>query len=271
MRSSIFAKWARGHRFESHLVLPGIISLLLMAMYFSGSVFLQQIVAPTLDRVPLYSAREFGALEMLQNCFLLGIVFYTMRCLLAARDSGVQLVALLLVVVSVFTFLVEIDYGAHFIEFLTGEHSSLAQETWTRNWHNKTNSSSVQYASYMEFVTIVGVLVGFVFAPLFLSGVRNPSIRLLLPSKWMISTVILVVLLSILAHNLDDAGYSVIGGRTGNLHKNISEFRELNMYYLFLLYSAILHERIIHRQEFRKAITRHTSLRSFLQSHDCLY
>jgi len=248
MQSSIFAKWASGHRFDSHVVLPGVFSLLLMAMYFSGNAYLQNIVAPSIDNMPLFSAREFGALEILQNFFLLCIVFYSLRCLMAARDGWVKLAALLLVVISVFTFLEEIDYGTHFLEYFTGEYGSLAQETWNRNWHNKTGPGGVQNVSYLKLATNIGMLTGFVLAPLFLSSVRNPTIRTLVPSRWMITTVVLIVLLSLLAHYLDDAGHSFIGGKPGNLHKNISEFRELNMYYLFLLYTAILHERIVTRQ-----------------------
>ncbi len=86
-------------------------------------------------------------------------------------------------------------------------------------------------------------------APLLLSSVRNAFIRLLLPSRWMIATVVLIVLLSFLAHTLEDAGYAMIGGAQGNLYKNVSEFRELNMYYLFLLYVAILNERLIRRHD----------------------
>lgn len=60
----------------------------------------------------------------------------------------------------------------------------------------------------------------------------------------MIPTVMLTVLLSWLAHALDDAGLAVIDGVPGNLEKNISEFRELNIYYLFLLYAAELRGRL---------------------------
>ncbi len=248
MQSSIFAKWASRHHFESHVVLPAVISLLLMAMYFSGNVYLQNIVAPSMDNMPLFSAREFGALELLQNFFLLCIGFYSVRSFMAARDLWVKLFALLLLLISVFTFLEEIDYGAHFIEYFTGEHGSLAQETWNRNWHNKISTSGVQNVSYLKLASTIGLLAGFVLAPLLLSNVRNRTIRLLLPSRWMISTVVVMLLLGFLVHYLDDAGYSMIGDTPGNLYKNLSEFRELNMYYLFLLYVAILHERIIIRQ-----------------------
>ena len=248
MQSSVFAKWARGHQFESHVVLPGIISLLLMAMYFSGNAYLQNIVAPSIEGVPLFSAREFGALEILQNFFLLCIVFYSVRCFYAATGAWIKLVALLLVFISAFTFLEEIDYGAHFVEYITGEYGSLDQENWNRNWHNKIGPDGVQNVSYVKLATNIAMMAGFVLAPLLLSSVRNRTIRLLVPSKWMILTVILIVLLSLLAHSLDDAGYSFIDDRPGNLHKNVSEFRELNMYYLFLLYVAILHERLVIRR-----------------------
>jgi hypothetical protein len=244
MKSSIFAKWASGHQLGSHVVLPGVMSLLLIALYFSGNDYLQQWVAPKIDNMPLFSAREFGALEILQNILLLGIVFYAARCLVAAGDWWVKLAALFLVMVSVFTFLEEIDYGIHVVEYFTGEYGSLDPEGWNRNWHNKTGADGVQNVGMVKLVAKIGLLSGFVLAPLLLFSSRNRTIRMLLPSRWTIATVVLIALLSVLAHYLDDAGYSVICGEPGNLHKNISEFRELNMYYLMLVYVAVLHERV---------------------------
>ena len=178
MQSSIFARWARGHRFESHVVLPAAISLLLMAMYFSGNATLQNIVAPDMENMPLFSAREFGALEMLQNFFLLCIGFYSIRCFMATGDSWVRLVTLLLFFISVFVFLEEIDYGAPFIEYFTGVHGSLAAETWDRNWHNKTSASGVQNVSYLKLMSNIGLLAGFVLAPLtaVLGAQSNPEV-----------------------------------------------------------------------------------------------
>lgn len=245
MKSSAIARWAQGHPLGSHVVLPAMISLTLMAMYFSGNTVLQSIVAPHMTSVPLFSAREFGALEMLQNVVLLCVGAYSLRCFLAVRNNWVKLVSLLLLLVSVFVFLEEIDYGAPFVEFFTGEHGSLDLETWDRNWHNKTNASGVQNVSYLKLAANIGLLAGFVLAPLLLSSVRNRTLRLLLPSRWMAATVVLIVVLSSLAHYLDDAGHAIIAGIPGVLDKNISEFRELNMYYIFLLYTAVLHERII--------------------------
>jgi len=248
MRSSIFAKWAVGHRVEAHIVLPAAMSLVLMAMYFSGNAYLQNLVAPTMKTMPFYSAREFGALEMLQNFLLLCICFFSIRCFFAASNLSVKLVALLLLLVSGFTFLEEIDYGAHFIEYFTGQNTTLALETWDRNWHSKTGPMGVQNVSYMKVASRIVMLAGFVVGPLLLSNSRHPLIRLLLPSKWLISSIIVMVLLLMFAHRLDDAGYSIISGVHGNLDKNISEFGELNMYYLLLLYTALLYQRLIARK-----------------------
>jgi hypothetical protein len=220
-------------------------SLALMGMYFSGNPFLQNLVAPTMETMPLFSAREFGMLEMLQNFFLLGICLYATRCFFAANNNWVKLFSFLLILVSIFTLLEEIDYGAHFFEYFTGQHGSLAQETWDRNLHNRISPTGEQYGNYMKLAVDIAILAGFVLGPLFLRESRFSVIRLVVPSRWMISTVILIVMLSIFAHSLEDAGYSIISGVPGNLDKNISEFRELNLYFLFLLYSVQLHQRII--------------------------
>jgi hypothetical protein len=245
VKSSVFAKWALGHRFEAHVVLHAVMSLVLIGMYFSGHTYLQQLVAPTMKTMPLFSSREFGALEMLQNFLLLSICFYSVRCFMAATTLSVRLFSVLLIVLAAFTFVEEIDYGAHFIEYFSGQTGSLEAENWDRNWHNKVGPGGIQNVSYMKMAMNFAVLAGFVLGPLLLSQSRFPVIRLLVPSKWMISTVILIVLLSQFAHYLDDNGFSEIAGVPGNLEKNISEFRELNMYYLLLLYTALLHERII--------------------------
>jgi len=244
MQSSIFARWVRGHPLSSHVVLPGFLSLLLIGMYFSGNSYLQNIVAPRMDSMPLFSSREFGALEMLQNFMLLCIVAYSVRCFIIASNFWIRLIALFLVFISVFTFLEEIDYGAHFIEYFTGQHGSMAQEAWTRNWHNKVSPSGKQYVDYLKIGANFGVLAGFVLAPLLFSSVRNQTIRLLVPSRWVIATVVLVALLRVVARVLENSGYSMIEGNSGSLYKNLSEFRELNLYYLFLLYVANLYESI---------------------------
>jgi hypothetical protein len=232
------------HRVAAHLLLPAGLSLALMGLYFSGSVRLQAIVAPAVDGLHPFSWREFGALEQLQNLALLAIVALLVAS--ARQAAGGMLRTLLAVLAALFAFVLleEVDYGRHFVEYLSGEVGPLSPEHWNRNVHNRVTAQGVQYASYMRLGANVLVAAGFVMAPLLLHRSRRPLMRLLLPSRWMIPTVVLTVLLSWLAHALDDAGLAVIDGVPGNLEKNVSEFRELNIYYLFLLYAVELRGRL---------------------------
>jgi len=245
MQSPVFAKWVREYPLVSHVLLPAVISLLLIGMYFSGISILQNFVAPRVDGLPLFSSRELGALEILQNVVLLCIIAYSVRCFISASDVWIRTIASILVLISIFTFMEEIDYGAPFIEYFTGQHASMAQETWTRNWHNRVSPGGKQYVDFLKIGANFGVIAGFVLVPLFFSSVRHPTIRLLVPSRWVIATVVLIALLRVLARVLENSGLSMIDGNSGSLYKNLSEFRELNLYYLFLLYVANLYEQIV--------------------------
>ena len=247
MRSSIFSKWILGHPFQAHVVWPGMVSLAMMGMYFAGIPSLQNLVAPTLERVHSYSWREFGGLEILQNVVLLCICFYLIRCILLSRQMAVRIFLFAFLGMVLFIFAEEIDYGRHFMEFATGRVGSLDPQTWNRNLHNRTLPSGEQLASYIKLAGNLLILGCFVLAPLLLGDSRNRTVRLLAPSKWVMATVAVAIAVSRLAHVLDDAGHGMIDGVEGNLHLNISEFLEFNVYYLFLMYVAVLHERLLHR------------------------
>jgi len=77
-----------------------------------------------------------------------------------------------------------------------------------------------------------GIIVMFVLFPLFCADSTRPLVRYLVPDRFSILTAISMVAVSKLAHALKDAG---IGGR-GTISKNISEFRELLIYYIFIVY-----------------------------------
>lgn len=239
-----FGNWITRHRVWAHLLIPTLVSAVLMAFYFSGSWTLQQIVAPTIDGLPLYSWREFGVLEMFQNLVLLAIVAYLARSVFAAGKWWLGVSFALLAAGFVFVLLEEIDYGMHFLAFFGGEDASLHPDEWSRNVHNRVTDEGVQYSSYMKTAATATLAIWFLLAPFLLGKRRERWIRLLVPSRWAAATVVLIVLLSRLAHLLDQSGLSYINGSPGNLEYNISEFRELNMYYLFLLYFAELHQRL---------------------------
>jgi len=87
------------------------------------------------------------------------------------------------------------------------------------------------------------VALGFVLAPLIGPRIRLPVLQRLVPSRWCIATVAIMFVTARLAHWLDDLGAGIIDGVQGNLHQNISEFRELSLYFLILLYVLSLLQR----------------------------
>ena len=247
MKSSVFASWALRKPIHAHVLLPLGLSLALMVLYFTGQPALQSLVAPTLEGVAAHSWREFGALELSQNLVLLCMFFYLLRCLMMAQGLWLRMFLFAFTGLMAFVFLEEIDYGAHLLDMFTGQPGSSSAEDWDRNLHNRTLPSGEQVASYLKLGGNLIVLGGFVLAPMLWGETRNRTLRLLVPSKWVLAAVAVTIVVSWLAHVLDDAGLGIINGAQGNLHLNISEFRELNIYYLFLVYAAVLHERLVHR------------------------
>lgn len=248
MKSSVFAKWITRRPFHAYVTVPVVFSLAMIALYFSGVYSLQNLVAPTLEGMEPYSWREFGALELLQNFLLLCLLFYLLRSLRMADGLPVLVFLVTLTGLVAFVLLEEIDYGAHLVDLFTGRPPNLSPESWDRNLHNRTLASGEMVASYMKLAANILILGGFVIAPLVFGDSRNRTVRLLTPSKWVIATVAVAIAVSWLAHTLDDAGFGIINDVQGNLYLNISEFREACVYYLFLVYAAVLHERLVVRR-----------------------
>jgi hypothetical protein len=219
------------------LIIPGSIILLLMAMYFSGSTFLQQIIAPTVDGISPNSWREFGLLEQLQNILLaatIGVLF------LAATKEKYPLDRIFYYggsAVFLFLLLEEIDYGIHFYEFIIGDTSGIE----VRNWHNQKTDGKQNVKRFKQVVDIL-IILQFIVLPLMRNRISNQLLRTLIPSRWFILGFVLIVACSKFAHLLDDRGMGIISGVEGNLSGNISEFRELGNYYFFLIYAFQLYQ-----------------------------
>lgn len=221
-----------------------MLSALMMGLYFSGSATLQQWIAPTIEGMHPFTWREFGVLEMLQNLLLIWIVVILTRSALATDQTGLRAIFIVLAMGFLFVLLEEIDYGWHFIEFFGGEGTSLQQEGWNRNVHNRVTSEGVQYGSYMKTAAKLTLVFVFLLAPFLLRNSKFEWVRLFTPSRWSAASVVLFVVLSRIAHLLDGAGLGQVNGVAGNLEHNISEFREFNMYYLFLIYFTELNQRL---------------------------
>jgi len=210
-----------------YLVVPGAISLALIMAYFSGVSWLQHLVSPRIVGMHPDSSREFGLLENLQNLYLLGIVVVAAwgvkRKALRLEKAAFAALALF----SVLVFLEEIDYGLHYYEYWKG--ISFFEAAQTRNLHNIGDADKL----IKRLVDVLLVLL-FVVAPLAFAKSRRPLYRYLTPDRYAILTMAAMFALSRLAHYLRDAGV----GAPGTINKNISEFRELTIYYIFLVFLA---------------------------------
>jgi len=132
-------------------------------------------------------------------------------------------------------FLEEIDYGLHIYEFITGQSSALEN----RNWHNQQNGKH-DNVHFLKLLVDVITILWFVVLPLFADKIKIPIIKCLIPTRYFVAGFILAFLLSRLTHVLHDQGLGIINGIEGNLFGNLSEFREQNTYYFYLLYAIQL-------------------------------
>ena len=256
-----------------YLIVPAAVSLALTAMYFSGNIVLQRIVCPKLPPLSPDAWREFGLLEGLQNVVLLALVGVACAGALRKRHALERAAWAGLAVCTLFVFAEEIDYGAHLrayffggTEFnwfqpmrewppeLVGQIDLMAQPV---NVHNQPGVDKILKKA--NNIMIGGV---FVLLPLLAMRFRNKWLQYAAPDRYAILTVIAIVLLRSLTHALgsweesqvgtlrdlmeafqtgqagDHAAALAAGREPGAISSNLSEFRELNFYYLLLVYCA---------------------------------
>jgi len=196
--------------------LPLAAGLVFISLYFSGVELLQGFASPA-------SNREFGLIENAQNLLLLFAVGLSWRA--AGRESsssgrGLWRVATLGCLV---VLMEELDWGDHYWSAISGAERPAGEYF---NLHNQADINR-----WLKKVVDVGFVVFFVLLPL---GAKKLPARLrpLLPDLHSALTLLAGLLVGLLAHTLEDAGWS----NNGSLHNNISEFRETFTYWVVLLY-----------------------------------
>jgi len=211
------------------IVTPLVLNCFLMGLYFSGIDVLQQIISVNNG----FLTRESGLLEQLENLYLLTI--FVMFAYLAIRRTNAieKLFLFSSSLIFLFLLLEEIDYGINLYEFFT--HNTISGTA--RNWHNESADGTKQNVQYFKQLVDFANFLWFIALPLIASKVKIPIIKCLIPHRLFILSFILTIFYSRVAHGLDDLGLSVIDGVQGSLSGNISEFREHNTYYLYLLYA----------------------------------
>ena len=210
-------------------VLPCLYSLLIMAMYFSGSHALVDWVTPRTMTAPWsdYGDRELGLLENAQHLLLLACIFVLLRGWSRLVHWLQRLGVTLALLVLVFMFFEEIDYGTHYWDFIT----SAEQFEGDVNYHNTSNNTN-----RMKQIADLVMVIWLVILPLVAGMTKSAWLRYFAPTKMFILTVIAAVCMSKFAHYLDDEGYAI----RASLSNNISEFRELFTYYIWLLYCVLM-------------------------------
>ncbi len=209
--------------------LPTLYSLMVMALYFSGSQALVDWVAPRTMTEPwsVSGDRELGLLENGQNLLLLGCIAVLLGFVPKAEHVLQRIGAGMALAALTFMLLEEISYGAHYWDFMTGAERFEGDT----NFHNTSG-----YTNRMKQIVDVGMVLWFVFLPLLVPLTQSKWLRYFAAPRMIILTIIAALLISKLAHYLDDEGLAVRAA----LSNNISEFRELFTYYVWLLYCWIM-------------------------------
>jgi hypothetical protein len=197
-------------------IIPLGLGLICVVAYFSGIESLQSLVSPKINR-------EFGLLENAQNALLLaGVVF----CVRVARRETTTTWRGLLYLAALACLVVlaeEIDWGDHYWSALTGVERAKGE---TFNLHNQGDINT-----WLKRAVDLGCVIFFVILPL-TKKLFVARFRIFLPNPYSALTLLAGVIVSSIAHELEDAGFQ----NNGSLHKNISEFRELFTYTVSVLY-----------------------------------
>ncbi|HNR29538.1 MAG TPA: hypothetical protein PKI11_01500 [Candidatus Hydrogenedentes bacterium] len=266
----------RSRSWVVYFFVPLGVSLVLLAMYFLDGMVLQRLVSPKLPPLSPDTWREFGLLENLQNALLLGMAVTAFVGALRFTHPLERLFFWTVFAGAVFVFLEEVDYGMHLIAYwrhrdrivwfkpmdehiretvgsfrrmkwytfwahlprLLAEEFHLADEPF--NLHNIGNATRRIKAAADLLIALL-----FVVVPLAAPKLKNPWIARFAPSRYAILTVLAIVLLRYATHGLGaleklayvkalEAGQ--VPREFGSISNNLSEFRELNVYYLFAVY-----------------------------------
>jgi hypothetical protein len=202
------------------LIIPAALNLILIAAYFSGIGWLQEIISPSINR-------EYGLVENLQIIFLLGIVVIAAFGLKIKKTRLERWIMAVILLGALFIFLEEIDYGLHFYKLISSQPLGEVESPEYINIHNIGNNTS-----RFKNVGDIGMIFLFIIFPLIFSRSRHSLIRYLTPDRLFIATMVLMLVISKFAHILGDCGV----GNHGTLHGAISEFREVIIYYIFAVY-----------------------------------
>ena len=244
-----------------YLVIPFVLTTLLAAMYFSHIIVLQRLISPKLPPLLADSWREFGLLENIQNTFLLVMLVTLLAGIWRATERLQRAAFVFIMIFTLFVFLEEVDYGTHWYQYAVCEEGfdwfkplpladlmalkEVNDEAVSFNLHNQGEMTKV-----FKLVGDFTIIFLFVLIPLLAPYIKNRYVRYAAPERYAIFTAIMMLATSKIIHligKIDKHFFkeAVLSGNepaweVGSISSNLSEFRELNIYYLFAVYLIIL-------------------------------
>lgn len=215
------------NRRKQHLmywIIPLVVLIPLLSMYFSGVKWAQEIIAPSINW-------ELGLVENLQAALLLMILCITIIAIFRKTNKIEKVLFFFLSIFTLFVLLEEIDYGGHYLRFFRGDADTFfVQMTGSTNIHNQGNNARIFKRSIYPLMLIL-----FIIVPLFRHKLKNPILKYVSPNKWFIITAVITIFSYIIPRFLVD--FNIL--EDGGFGVNIGEFSEIMIYYLFYLF---LHE-----------------------------
>lgn len=201
-----------------HVTLPATAGAILIGLFFSGNSALASIVVPELNR-------ELGLLEHFQ---LLPIAAVAVLAFQARRNEAHRLWRAAFMVATAgaaFVFLEEINYGQHYLALIIGRGSEA--ELGPMSVHNLSDTTDIMKLSGDAGMALILVLV-----PVASRFLERPLLGMYTPSAWYVASMLIMLAAGQLSQELSAAGMG-----PGWLRYNVSEFRELFIYYIGALYA----------------------------------
>ncbi len=243
MQRSSLGKWALQRRFEAHIVLPGLVSLILIALYFFGPLSVQTLVAPGVYELPFSEGRTLGLAHIVMGTWLAWALLLGVSTLAMTRDPGVWLVTIFIMTTIVLSLMMWFD--GHTV---TSRISAL----WllTSNDQGPVSVFLQQQQSLLDLAAVgLFTLLVFIVIPLVYGDSRNPVVSMLVPSRWLASTALIMFASLWLAFRLQGQGWDQVMGEQGALDGDLSPFAMPVFLYILLLYMARLQYRTWVRRE----------------------
>jgi hypothetical protein len=202
---------------------PLLLSFILMVCYFQGPDWLQELSASSYNR-------EFGLVENTENVILLCDIYIAFRLLKIPNPKRLKIPYLVIFFATVFVFLEEIDYGYHYINYINDADARQLSIN-----HNIHNLPEVNNRLRLIFYILIAIFV--IILPYFSSSRLPSSLTHFVADVRLQLTVLAFLIISKMAGIFNDLSHNT----NMALHRNISEFEELALYYLFLVYEYNLY------------------------------